>query len=126
MAKGNSGKYAIQVLQMMVDKSVDGIYIGYLSNAFQDLDIPITYYSHVITLLESTGSAVQLQRGGGTRKSKWQILNPDPDLLKQSDSLYSIRNTKVQKMNRDIESLKKSDKAILRRLDLLEKKLRGK
>lgn len=126
MAKGNSGKYAIQVLQMMVDKSVDGIYIGYLSNAFQDLDIPITYYSHVITLLESTGSAVQLQRGGGTRKSKWQILNPDPDLLKQSDSLYSIRNTKVQKMNREIESLKKSHKAILRRLDLLEKKLRGK
>lgn len=126
MAKGNSGKYAIQVLQMMVDKSVDGIYIGYLSNEFQDLDIPITYYSHVITLLESTGSAVQLQRGGGTRKSKWQILNPDPDLLKQSNSLYSIRNTKVQKMNRDIESLKKSDKAILRRLDLLEKKLRGK
>lgn len=126
MAKGNSGKYAIQVLQMMVDKSVDGIYIGYLSNEFQDLDIPITYYSHVITLLESTGSAVQLQRGGGPKKSKWQILNPDPDLLKQSDSLYSIRNTKVQKMNRDIESLKKSDKAILRRLDLLEKKLRGK
>lgn len=72
--------YAAEVLRLMIERAKDGIYEGRTTELTVDAKVPPSYYGKVFRVLEGSGAAEQVQRGGGSALSKWRILNPEADL----------------------------------------------
>lgn len=59
----------------------DLVYTGHLTGLFQELGIPNPYYTSVMAALKAMGCVLQLRRGGGTSRSKWQLVTPPTEEL---------------------------------------------
>jgi hypothetical protein len=119
--QGNTPELAIKILNEMNNRAnEDGVYIGALTKLFDELQVPRTYYGHIVSVLESVGAAAQLVRGNAMVPSKWQIVNPDPSLLKGAPSLYAKRKGRMQGLEAQIRSLQASDAALIRKINRLE------
>lgn len=70
----------LQVLAAMHEQADDkGIWEGRLTELIAGLG-STSYYGKIINVMKDSGAAKQLARGGMGVPSRWQVLNPKPDL----------------------------------------------
>jgi hypothetical protein len=67
----------------MAERADDRVFTGYPTKLFDELSIPISYYSRIKQQLEALGYAEQVEQGRGGRPSVWRLWKrPHPDSWK--------------------------------------------
>jgi hypothetical protein len=85
----------------------DGVWEGHLTKKFAELDIPLAFYPHVISTLESVGAVAQEVRGGRSKPSRWRVLNPNVEALVNASTIRKASKAgRMSRLEGDIRDLR--------------------
>jgi len=81
------------------------IWVGFLTKLInEDLGLAVPYYSAVRNNLKRMGCIDQLQRGGGTHPSTWELIkNPTEDLFNTKGQIRT--NSKTAQLENQVKDL---------------------